>query len=843
VCRACGGPLIETPPADVLEGGFYRMLVETAEEGIWVLDAAAKTTFVNLKMAAMLGYAPHEMVGRHLFAFMSDEAIAQADKSLSKRRAGVRETHDFEFLHRDGHAVLTSISTGPLTDADGNYAGAVGMITDVSNERRTQLQLAASEEKMRHALEAANLGAWYWDIRASTVSWSDGNYRLLGLEPGSVPASYDLWRAHVHPEDREGADTAALAAVDAKSDLDIEYRVVWPDGTIRRVRDLGKTVLDAAGEPVAMYGIQMDVTAEYEARRALLRREAILEAVSVSARQLLRSSDWREVIGEVLARLGSATEVSRAYLFENHRSRDGKQLLTSQRAEWVAPGVAPELLDPALQGVDYLTSGFGRWRALFEAGMAVTGRVGDFPEAERELLETQGILALTAVPIRVEDSWWGWLGLENCTEEKNLQGAELAALSAAADAIAAALERSRSTAALREGEEMLRLSQKMEAVGRLAGGVAHDFNNLLTAITGYAELIHGSLDAESPLRKDVEQVLRAAGRAAELTSKLLAFGRRQTLEPRRVDVGAVIDKVEDLLKRIIGEDIELRTTIAPDLGALFIDPGQLEQVLVNLTVNSRDAMPTGGCIDIEAHNAEIAIQAPWRVEAGSYIELSVSDTGVGIPLDIRERIFEPFFTTKGQSGTGLGLATVYGIIEQSGGDILVEDVEPHGTRFRLLLPMYREDRPAAAAQRPPETPSAPAALAGKTILLVEDQPQVRQLIAKMLAQHKCRVVTAEGVSEAERHAAGCAFDLLLTDIVLPDGNGRDLARRLRRSRPNLPVLLMSGYDEDRAGLADGAAAADFGYLPKPFSGTALLDHLMRALTREHTTSVPTDPLP
>jgi len=370
-------------------------------------------------------------------------------------------------------------------------------------------------------------------------------------------------------------------------------------------------------------------------------------------------------------------------------------------------------------------------------------------------------------------------------------------------------------------EMQLLQAQKMEAVGLLAGGVAHDFNNVLTAIGGYAELVREDLPGEDARRHDVEEILRATERAATLTRQLLAFSRRQVLAPRVLDLNGVVAGVDNMLRRLIGADVELRTALGPVLGAVRADPGQLEQVIMNLVVNARDAMPRGGKLTIETANAELdesyALEHP-SVVAGPYVMLAVSDSGVGMDAATQARIFEPFFTTKEKGkGTGLGLATVYGIVKQSGGNIWLYSEPGRGTTFKIYLP--RVDQPP---EQPAAAPAPRAAPRGsETVLLVEDDEAVRALARKMLAAHGYTVLAAASGAEALKLAADHTgpIHLLVTDVVLPGMSGRELATRFQSVRPGLKVLYTSGYTDD-AVVHHGVLDPGIAFLQKPFtSGT------------------------
>jgi len=371
-------------------------------------------------------------------------------------------------------------------------------------------------------------------------------------------------------------------------------------------------------------------------------------------------------------------------------------------------------------------------------------------------------------------------------------------------------------------EEQLRQAQKMEAVGRLAGGIAHDFNNFLTAVQGRARLLLEDVGPDDPIRTDLVEIRDAADRAASLTRQLLAFGRKQVSQPRVIDLNAVVGDTVRMLRRLIGEDIEMVTALDPALGHVRADPGQMQQVVMNLAVNARDAMPDGGRITISTANAERAPahgvgNGGWP---GGWVVLSVRDTGTGIPADVREHIFEPFFTTKPPGkGTGLGLSTVYGIVQQSSGHIVVDSEVGQGTDVRVYLP--RVGSPVDALDPEPIETEPPRG-EGQTILVVEDDAAVRSLARRVLERAGYVVHEAASAAEAlERFAdAVCDLDLLLTDVILPGMNGRELAERFRSLCPGLGVVFMSGYADDEV-LRDAARNDPGAFLAKPFSPESL----------------------
>jgi PAS domain S-box-containing protein len=393
-------------------------------------------------------------------------------------------------------------------------------------------------------------------------------------------------------------------------------------------------------------------------------------------------------------------------------------------------------------------------------------------------------------------------------------------------------DRARTEGVLQETEAQLRQAQKMEAVGRLAGGMAHDFNNLLTVIRGYSELVLGRLGPTDAMRKDVEEVKKAADRASGLTRQLLAFSRRQFVASKVLDLNALVANMDGMLRRLIGEDIiELSTELDPSAGAIKADPGQVEQVIMNLVVNARDAMPNGGRLTIETRN--VTIEEEVRLDAvgvapGSYVLLAVRDNGHGMDAETRSHLFEPFFTTKEKGkGTGLGLSTVYGIVKQSGGSITVESAPGRGTTFRIYFPLVEQEVLGLTG-----AVDATGPVRGReTILLVEDEPAVRGLVHETLRLHGYTVLEARHGIEALLTSAkyGGPIHLLLTDVVMPQMSGPEVAEKLLSVRPEIKVLYMSGYP-DHPVFDRGGVSRETGFLPKPFSPHLLVQKIREVLT-------------
>jgi nitrogen-specific signal transduction histidine kinase/CheY-like chemotaxis protein len=381
----------------------------------------------------------------------------------------------------------------------------------------------------------------------------------------------------------------------------------------------------------------------------------------------------------------------------------------------------------------------------------------------------------------------------------------------------------------RQLEDRLRQAQKMEAVGMLAGGVAHDFNNLLTIISGYSQLILNALAPGDPNHYSAEQILKAGERAATLTQQLLAFSRPQVLQPRVLDLNKLVTSLSTLLRRLIGEDVDLQLDLRADLGRVSADAGQIEQVLMNLVVNARDAMPKGGTLTIETANVELDESYSRRhlaTKPGPYVQIAVSDNGGGMDEATQARLFEPFFTTKAVGrGTGLGLSTVFGIVKQSGGNLDVYSVPDRGTSVKVYLP--RIDQPAAVEA---ESTRKRAASGSETVLLVEDDEMVRSLVREALVRTGYKVMDTSDPLEARRLSGSYrgTIHLLITDVVMPKVSGRELAEELRARRGGMKVLYMSGYT-DNAIVNTGILQKEVAFLQKPFTPAALTQKVREVL--------------
>jgi len=454
------------------------------------------------------------------------------------------------------------------------------------------------------------------------------------------------------------------------------------------------------------------------------------------------------------------------------------------------------------------------WIASDQAALAQLEETGAAQPWEKELLRKDGTRVPVLIGVAMLDHPKCIVFVADLTARKRAEAG-----------------RTRAEEALRQSEEQLRQSQKMEAVGRLAGGVAHDFNNMLSVILSYGELMLSVMPQADPMRADVDEIRKAANRAASLTRQLLLFSRQQVAEPRVIDLNDVLSTMSNMLQRILGEDVELVSIPSPALWYVHVDVSHIEQVVMNLVVNARDAMPIGGKLTIETANVELDadyIAGHLPAKTGAHVMLSITDTGCGIDRAVQERMFEPFYTTKERGkGTGLGLSTVFGIVQQSGGNIWVYSEVGKGTTFKIYLPRIESDIAAL------HQPVAPATLRGdETILVVEDEDQVRAIVVTVLRKHGYRVLAAENAGEAlllcERHVG--RIDLLLTDVVMPQMSGPELAKRLTAGRPDVRVLCMSGYTDDSI-VRHGVLEAHMAFLQKPITPATLTRKVREVLDK------------
>ena len=635
----------------------------------------------------------------------------------------------------------------------------------------------ASDAVLRRALELTHLGWWQTDVTSLTAldqnktSWSDEVFRIFGHEPQSFQPTAERFFSQVPNEDHAAINAAIERAFTCDDGFEVEHRVIRTDGSVRIVDDRATIERDANGAPVRMIGTILDITDRRKIEDALRGSDTgsrlLAQLVEHSHDAILSTT-----LDGVITTWNPAAEQVFGWKAAEIVGRQASVLARPERQQEIA-----RHLDLATRGE---TLGSYETIRVRRDGTPVNVEISVSP-----------IIDSASTPIGVS------VIIRDVTQQKRM-GAQL------------------------------QHAQRLESVGRLAGGVAHDFNNLLMAITGYAELVMMDLPEDSPSREDLRALLGSAERGARLTRQLLAFGRRQVLHPIALDVNAVVRDMENILRPLTSTDIALRFRLTRAPAEVVADRAQLEQVVVNLVANACDALPHGGAIDVDTSLVEfgpMGSPAPPSVEPGRYVRLLVKDTGIGMDADVQSRLFEPFFSTKLRgTSAGMGLATTYGIVKQSGGFITVESAPEQGSTFRVFLPVRGESFVEHGSDLHADEDD------GTIILLVEDDEGVRDSTKGLLERLGYTVLDAASPTAALDilRVRGADIDLVLTDIVLPEMSGLRLAEQVRAERPSVRIVYMSAFPDaaDRDGLDAGV-----NYLSKPFTVDALARMLRDALTR------------
>jgi two-component system cell cycle sensor histidine kinase/response regulator CckA len=737
--------------------------------GSWTvegLDLDAKLT-ASPETFRIYGIDPSTFTGdRSVFqrAFQPDDWCHAHGEIAAAAVAGGPFAYDARITRASGDAAFVHIEGVVEAPRDGKPGRVVGTTLDITERKRVEAELRASEARYRRIIETTAEGVWVCDAERKTTFVNGRMAALLGYQADEM-----LGMSIMDIADIPVAETdAQFAQVQNAGGGVFETRLRRKDGTHVWAKLATAKLVDVAGKFEGSLAMVTDITEQRQIDELRSQFAAIVESSNDAI--LSKSLDgtilsWNEG-AERLYGYSSAEAIGRP---------------VTMLAAPHLPDTEPETL------------------ARVASGERVEHRETTRQRKDGSLVE----VSLTVSPMRANGKVVGASAIaRDITERRRAELAELA---------------------LRNTEEQLRQAQKLEALGQLAGGVAHDFNNILSVILGYTSILKEELPVLDPIREDISEIHEAGMRASDLTRQLLAFSRKQVLKPRVISLGAVVAKTEKMLGRLVGEDIQLVVLDTPLSTAVKADPGQLEQVLVNLVVNARDAMPTGGRLLVGTERVTLtADEARSRAIApGDYATLRVTDTGIGMDEALLARVFEPFFTTKEKGkGTGLGLATVFGIVKQSAGHVEVASLPGSGTSFRIFLPATdaspddsetTEDADRVSAARPTET-----------ILLVEDEDQVRTLACNVLRRAGYKVLDAANAGEAvltwEQHAN--EIDILVTDVVMPRMGGHSLALRLREQRPELKVLYISGYTDDTV-LHHGVELGELAFLAKPFTSASL----------------------
>jgi two-component system, cell cycle sensor histidine kinase and response regulator CckA len=746
----------------------YRQIVETTSEGVWVIDADDRTTFVSERMAEMLGYTPAEMLGTKPGDYELDGKSPPIREMLARRPQGVSEQHETRLRRRDGSPLWVSISNDSLPSADGSYAGSLAMISDITERKRAEGELREAKLRFEGAFAQAPIGmalvnldeAAFGELLLVNTALSS----LLGYKDGELLGR--SLTALTHPDDVASNLEAAheMAAGDLER-YEVPKRFLRRDGSEVLTNMSASVVRGADGAILYAVAHIQDITARRRAEDELEERERRFRAAFASALDAMLIADddrlWTEGNRAAAELLGIPIDQIPGRRLDEFSDRPSEELAA-------------------------------RWESFIDAG-EMTGEF-QIRRPDGEIRDVEFGATANFTPGRHLST------LRDVTDRKRAQ-AESEALEAA-----------------------LNQAQRLETVGQLAGGVAHDFNNVLAVILGSSEFALGEL-GDHPAAEDVRAMRAAAERAAALTRQLLVFSRREIARPQVIPLNGIVASVERLLRRTIGEHIELVVKLEDDLPAIEADPSHVEQILLNLAVNARDAMPDGGTMRVETRavtldDAYARLQP--ELSPGRYVMLAVSDTGCGMSEAVLQRAFDPFFTTKPKgSGTGLGLATTYGIVKQNHGHITLYSEPGQGTAAKVYLPAVTE----GGTTRAEADAAAPPSGHGERILLVEDEEAVRSVAERILTTHGYEVVpVATPLAALELADSEPAIDLVLTDVVMPGLTGGQLVGMLRERIPGLPAVFMSGYSDRLSSLPD-----DAGFVSKPFPSRTLLEEVARVL--------------
>ena len=671
--------------------------------------------------------------------------------------------------------------------------------------------LQRSESQLAEAQRISHLGNWIWEIPDNQITWSDEAYRIFGFAPQSFVPSYEEFLECVHPDDRAEVNKSVRASLENQDPYSVDHRIMRSDGEIRFVHEEAEVTRDETGRPIRMVGTVHDITERMRIQLALEERSRELDVIFNSAPMVTMLVDPE----------GRVDRINHLGIEVFHKAEG--EILGRLAGEVIGCVHSPTIEGCGKGNTCETCPVRTSMKKAFESREDQRNVEGRFElKVSGETVERYFLFSTRLVPLAGGDRVL--ISLSDITERKGMEE-ELKKHRARLEELVE--ER---TAKLRETEEQLLQSQRLEAVGQLAGGVAHDFNNLLTVILGYGESLLMRLHANDPMSKDVKQIVDAGLRASNLIRQLLAFSRKQTLQPEVLDLNIVVRKLENMLHRLIGENIDLGTFPGDDLWLVHADPGQIEQVLMNLAINARDAMPQGGRLTIETRNVEhdeANGKSHLSVIPGQCVMLTISDSGCGMDEETKSKIFEPFFTTKGKTkGTGLGLSTVYGIVKQSGGTIGVYSEPGRGTTFKVYLPRTMAEPAAAAKRRQVFQPLGK----GLKLLVVEDEPALRELMQKLLEGLDYRVTLAAngGGALIAIEEEGLQPDLLITDVVIPGISGSTLTERLRKTQPQLKVLYMSGYTDD-AIVHHGVLDPGTPFIQKPFDLNQLASKIQLVL--------------
>jgi two-component system cell cycle sensor histidine kinase/response regulator CckA len=809
--------------------------LEAAANAIIITDREGVIEWANRAFTALTGYPFAEVIGRNPRELVKSGEQNQAFyKNLWDTILVGKVWRGQIINHRnDGSLYTEEMTITPLRNERGDVSRFIAIKQNITERKRAEEALRASEQKYRTLIENLPQKIFLKDKNSVYISCNENYANDLKIKSNEISGMSDYEFYQKELAEKYRTDDKRIIKAGKTEEIEEKYvqngQEVW-------VNTIKTPVKDEKGNVVGILGIFWDITERKRAEEAVRRSEE-------EARKLAREKEVMAEIGRIISSTLNieavykqvAEEVRKLIPFDriaiNVANFKENTITVSYVAGPVVSGREPGDAFP-------LPGSLAEHVIRVGQGFIIQDDKDELVRRYPMLLAmvNAGFQSFIIVPLTVKNEVIGVVHFQsarpNTYTETDFRLAQrvsnqMAGAVANAQLYAERIQAEKERASL---EEQLRQSQKMEAIGSLAGGIAHDFNNLLTVIKGYSQLSSAEIKEGDPLKGNIEEIKKAADRAADLTRQLLAFSRRQIMEMRVLDLNTVLQNLDKMLHRMIGEDIELVNLLSGDLGRVKADPGQIEQVIINLAVNARDAMPKGGKLTIETANVELDeeyARAHIAIKPGHYVMLSVSDTGIGMTPKVKERIFEPFFTTKENGkGTGLGLSTVYGIVKQSGGNIWVYSEVEKGTTFKIYLP--RVDEPLEELTEGVEKKELPEG--SETIFFVEDNEEVRKLGRRILEKQGYHVLEASQGKEALQMCEGHKgpIQLMVTDVVMPGMDGRELANRLMSVHPETKVLYMSGYT-DNAITHHGILEKGMHYIPKPFTVEGLLNKVREVL--------------
>jgi PAS domain S-box-containing protein len=859
----------------------YRTIVDMARDGIWILDSQARITFVNQRMAEMLGYAVEEILTHSLYDFLDREDHQEAEDLLKRRQLGIGEDFDFRFRRKDGKELWGIVSTNPLVDTEGRFIGSLGMITDITERKRADRKLRENEERFRQLADHIDEIFWIWEIETGQILYlNPAAEKIFEISCEALYENPRLWIDAIHPEDRE-AVLRALKEAPRTGKIDLECRIVRADGSTRWLRSKGKIIPNLTAQPYRLAGITVDRTERKHAEELLKLQAQILENLAEGV--VVSDKDGRIILtNPAIDRLfgypRGALIGKPLTLLTNYSEEENRRLVEAVREKVSREGFwSGEIISLKSDHTTFISlcSITSIETSNGQVWVSVQQDITDWKKTSEQLQEQAALINQANDAILVKDLedriifWnrgaeilYGWTAAEVCGKDvkqlhfrnhvEELEKAKKALLQSG-DWVGELNQVTRDGKAIivqthwsllrddqgnmksvlatntditkqKEIETHLLRAQRLDSIGTLAMGIAHDINNILAPLLVAIDVLRFRLtDEESQYFLAMLKINTQRG--ADLINQVLTFARGVGGARQVLDLKYLIGEMIGILKGTLPKSIAIRFSVAEDLWPVVGDPTQLQQVVMNLCTNAQDAMPNGGELKIEAKNLYIPDPEDF---SQPFVSLTVADTGTGIPADLLDKIFEPFFTTKEVGkGTGLGLSTVMGIIKDHGGSIEVTSRTGSGTNFQIYLPANPED---SANMEPEEEVDLPFGNQ-EMILLIDDEPILRELFKSNFEQFGYRMLAAGSGAQALKMYAehGDEIKVIITDIVMPDMDGLATIQALQAMNKEVKIIAISGLNAnailEKAVRMGGVQA----FLRKPFTSNLLLHTLKKVL--------------